>query len=355
MPSPASLSDTLTRHLDRVSRQRGALGAPQVLVRTPDLEWAYGDRQRPFHIASVGKVATTVLAIQLIDDLDARLSELVPAATLEGLFVVDGVDHSTAVTVRQLLDHTSGIADYFDGRSSGPTIRQLMLSQPDRFWHPAELLEFSRSNQKAVAAPGARFAYSDTGFVLLGLVLEHVSGRELHDLLHDRIFTPLGMDDSYLMLRSEPRAPTRAIAPALIDGVDVSPFPSISADWAGGGIISTLDDLARFSVALQGGELVSAEQLADMKRVRHRFRPGIHYGTGFMTLRFAEFFFTLRGLPEPTGHIGVLGTHVFYDATHDATIVMNFGSTREMVRSFRTLIQIEALLAAQARRRRRSR
>lgn len=350
MPARPSIADALTVHLDRVTRRRGALGAPQVLLRTPTLEYSYGDRGQPFHVASIGKLATTVLAMQLVDDLDTPAGDLVPGETLDGLFVIDGVDHASSVTVRQLLDHTSGIADYFGGRTlSGPTVKDLMIAEPNRFWQPADLLEFSRSHQRPVAPPGERFSYSDTGYVLVGLLLEHVSGRQFHDLLHDRIFTPLGMDDSHLMLRSTPARGAGTIAPVRLDDTDVAAFRSLSADWAGGGIVSTLDDLARFSVALHGGELVSDSQLAEMQQIRNRFRAGIHYGTGLMQLRFTEFFFTLRGLPSPTGHIGVLGTHLFYDAKNEATVVMNFGSTREMVRSFRTLIQIEARLTAEAR------
>jgi D-alanyl-D-alanine carboxypeptidase len=347
MPSRPSLTDALTRHLDRVTRRRAALGAPQVLLLGPELEYSYGNRALPFHAASIGKLATTALVMQLVDDLDTPVVELLPAPLLESLFVVNGVDHAAHVTVRQLLDHTSGVADYFDGPTiDGPPVRHLILSEPDRAWRPTELLDISRRTQRAVGAPGAQFAYSDTGYILLGLLLEQVSGRSFEDLLRERIFEPLGMRDSFLAPR-----PGVAIAPAWLDGADVSTFRSLSADWAGGGIVSTPDDLARLGRALHDGTLVNEAQLAEMQRARHRFRPGIHYGTGMMTLRFSEFFFTLRGLPALTGHIGVLGTHLFHDPVNDVVIVMNFASTREMVASFRTLIQIEAQLRAAARRR----
>jgi D-alanyl-D-alanine carboxypeptidase len=81
-----------------------------------------------------------------------------------------------------------------------------------------------------------------------------------------------------------------------------------------------------------------------MSTIKHRFRPGIHYGAGLMELRFEGFMPLLRGLPRPTGHIGILGTHLFYDADHDAHIALNFGSTGEMVRSVRAMIKVEQLL-----------
>jgi len=214
----------------------------------------------------------------------------------------------------------------------------IVVDEPGRLWEPADLLEFSRTRQVPV---GPGFAYSDTGYILLGVMLEHVTGRAFHELLHEKIFEPVGMTRSWMPWRSEPAVGAAAIAPFTLGKVEVSTFRSVSCDWAGGGIASTLGDLALFSRALHGGRLLSGESLARLAAVRNKFRAGIHYGTGMMELRFEEFFFLLRGMPRPVGHIGVLGTHLFYDAVNDAHIVMNFGGTTEMVRSFRTLIQIE--------------
>ena len=338
-----SITERLTRHLDTVTRKRGDRGAPQVFVSAPGLEFGYGDAALPFHIASIGKVPTAVLVMQLVESgaftLDTPVVELLPAGTLDGLVAPPLL---ATVTVAQLLAHEGGVADYFEGPvTSGPPFLSLVLDEPDRFWTPDDLLEFSRAHQAPV---GPGFTYSDTGYVLLGLLLEHVTGRQFHELLHQRIFTPLGMDDTYLLYRSEPRAGARPIAPFTLGVVEASTFRSVSCDWAGGGIVSTLADLSAFGRALHEGRLISGESLARLSAVRNRFRRGIHYGTGMMELRFEEFFFLLRGLPRPTGHIGVLGTHLFYDAVNDAQIVMNFGGTTEMVRSFRTLIQIETEL-----------
>jgi len=76
----------------------------------------------------------------------------------------------------------------------------------------------------------------------------------------------------------------------------------------------------------------------------HKFRSGIYYGLGMMEIRFKEFFFLLGRLPRIRGHIGILATHLFYDATREAHIVMNFGDNQRMVQSFRALIEIENVL-----------
>lgn len=165
------MSARLTCHLDTVTRRRGDRGAPQVLVSAPGLDVTYGDAELPFHVASIGKLATAVLVMQLVDagkiTLGTPATDLLPPGTLDGLVTPDRIP---TTTVGQLLAHEGGVADYFEGPvTSGPTFLSLVLDEPDRFWTPDDLLDFSRRFQTPVR-PG--FTYSDTGYVLLGRVLE---------------------------------------------------------------------------------------------------------------------------------------------------------------------------------------
>lgn len=389
MDAAADFATRLDRHLDRVTARRGILGAPQVAVSAPGLgiHHRYGDRAGRFHVASVGKLFTATLAMQLVEarafDVDTPVSALLPRDELEGLFDAHGTaDVAGGATVHHLLTHTAGVADYFDGRVvSGRRVRELVLDEPDRFWSPADLLDFTRRHQRPVGRPGERFAYSDTGYILLGSLIEQATGRAFHELLHERILTPLGMRDSALLFHSRPAndeaipatpnaataanagdaanadnaatvAPTATelrIAPFRLGRHEVSTFRSLSCDWAGGGIVSTPDDLVAFGSALHGGRIITPESLAYLAEPRNRFHVGIRYGAGMMQVRFEGFSPFLRGLPRPTGHIGVLATHLFHDPVHDAVIVLNFASTREMTRSFRTLIRIEQELQRASR------
>ena len=343
-----------TRHLDRhlaaVARRRGTLGAPRVAVSAPGLGLEYrSGNDRPFHAASIGKTVTATIAHQLADegvlDLDSPLSRLLPADELAGLLAGEA-------TVAQLLDHTSGAADYFEDRvTTGPKMTRLLLDEPDRQWTPADLLAFSRDRQRLVARPGERFHYSDTGYVLLGRVLEEATGSAWHDLVHTRVLDRVGMPDTWVFLRTLPASGRPAeIAPTHLGRVDVSRHASLTVDWAGGGLATTTADLVAFSRALHGGSLVSADALARMTLMSHSFRPGIRYGSGMMQTNLRVFAPLLRGLPSPVGHLGVLATHLWHDPVHDAEIVLDFASTREMTRSFRTLIEIEHTLHRLSRR-----
>ncbi|MFE5672852.1 serine hydrolase domain-containing protein [Agromyces sp. NPDC056523] len=357
MTAANEFATRLDRHLARTTARRGALGAPQVAVSAPRLGIEYRSGEaRPFHVASVGKLFTATLVMQLVESgvlaLDGRVSGLLPSAELERLFdTTDEPDVAGTATLAQLLTHTAGVADYFEGPvTAGHTLVDLVVDEPDTLWTPADLLSFSRDRQRPVGRPGERFAYSDTGYVLLGRILEEATGQAFHDLLRERIFAPLDLRDSWLCFHSTPenRPADTGIAPLWIGRHELSRARSLSCDWAGGGIASTPEDLLAFSSALHGGRLLTPESMAYLAEPRHRFRPGIRYGAGMMQLRFEGFSPFLRGMPRPVGHLGVLATHVFHDPVHEAEIVLNFASTKEMVRSVRTLIEVERLLARAA-------
>jgi D-alanyl-D-alanine carboxypeptidase len=342
--TPDALAASLDRHFARIAHRRARKGLPpaQARVEAPGFLYKSGGDE-PFHAASIGKLATTALVAQQIDRgtlaLDSRIADLLPAAELDGLFQPSTTD----VTIGHLLSHTSGAADYFDERTThGPNMRTLVITDPDHEWTPSELIAFSRERQKPAGAPGERFHYSDTGFALLGRALEEITGSTFVQLVRRDVFEPSGMNNSVTWQR-EP-GPAR-IAPLWLNGVEASGFRSISCDWAGGGIVSTPDDMARLGTALSDGTLMSRETWQRLAQPNNRFRRGIHYGHGVMQLRFDGFAPMLRGLPRPIGHLGVLSTHLFFDPANETSIVLNFHDTRQMTASFQTHIRIAQGLA----------
>lgn len=350
--------DALRTTLDRLTRRGGPLPPPQVLVRTPEWEFTYGDVEQPFHAASCGKLVTAALVAMLAErgrlDLDAPLGAVLPVDDTAGLPAAPGVDVARDVTVEHLLTHTSGLPDYFEpprGYATDASVHGVTVHR-DRRWTPRELLHESHRLPPA-GRPGERFLYSDTNYVLLGRIAEEAGKDTLATLVRTEIFEPCGMDRS-----STPYDST--VIPDDLSGLDVAPFwigghelsraHGVSLDWAGGGVVAPPADWVRFQQALHGGRLVSAATLARLTRSRHRFRRGLHYGAGTMTIRFHEFVpILLRGLPRPVGHLGYLAAHTFYYPEQDAHVVLNFHSHSRMNASFTIHSRIARLIAGGGR------
>ncbi|WP_024356798.1 serine hydrolase domain-containing protein [Leucobacter chironomi] len=348
MPDQSDMSlEPLRARFDRIARRRGRLGAPQVLLRAPGVEFTYGDQSTPFHAASIGKLATGAIVLQLARGeafgLDTGIDALLPAREIAGLFAPG----SRPPTVLELLRHTSGAADYFEGdRGRRNGLVRVVAAQPDRVWTPAEMLDFAREHHRPVGVPGERFRYSDTGYVLLGRLIEEVGGAAYHEAVRDRIVEPLGLERTFLPGLTSPARGEDRLAPCYVGRDDLSASGALSCGWAGGGIAATPADLIAFSEALHGGRLVTPRELAIMTDVRSRVRSGIHYGAAMMELRFDGFSPLLRGLPRPVGHLGSLATYLFHDRARGAHLVMNFHARREISRAIRAAITVESVLGS---------
>ena len=300
---------------------------------------------QPFHIASIGKVFTAVIIFQLHSDgkisVEEKVEKYLPKDLLKDLYVIDGLDYSQEVTIKQLLSHTSGVADYFESEDKkSPGIINEIPKQPDKFWSPTEILDYTRKNKTPVAKPGKIFHYSDTGYILLGLLIEKVTGKKYEDILIDKILNPLGMKNTYMYYRSEPLSKDKKkISPMMLGKLEVTDYKSISSDWTGGGIISTTEDLFLFHKALIEGKILRKEFYEYMKG-KNKFLDGIYYGYGLMTVNFGDILFIMKGTPKLYGHSGLLSTLMFYSPEYDTHIIANFGSTDDNPKSFEMMYWI---------------
>ncbi len=347
--SHTQIKDTLTKEIKNLQINK-KLKSAGIAILSPtkklNLEIGGPPKDKTFHIASVGKLFTSVLIARKIEsgalNWNSSIESLLGKDVLKGL--VQDADLER-VNVADLLAHTSGMADYFSGSThdGSATVAEKMVANPDKFWTPGDLLEHSRLHQK----PGIRssYLYSDTGFIVLGLLVEQLYMMSFTEAVHQELFEPLGMNDTYYPERSHPFAlPAKPLAASWLGESDLSGKKSLSADWAGGGVASTMQDLQRFAQALSKGRLVKPETLASMSETRNKFETGIHYGLGIMTLHFGEFFPLLSSLPVMTGHMGVLGTQLFVDTQSGTTIIVNIGADGQMETSVRLLISALSLL-----------
>ncbi|WP_067531957.1 serine hydrolase domain-containing protein [Nocardia crassostreae] len=240
-------------------------------------------------IGSNTKTFVSTVVLQLAAEgrieLDAPVERYLP-----GVVRGNGND-GNRITVRQLLQHTSGLPDYLGG--GGPDIKaapdtpQLeVLTDAVRWRHyqPEELVRIAMSMPPQYE-PGAKSVYTNTNYILLGVLIEKVTGKPAAAAITTRIIEPLGLRDTYVPADGETgiRGP-HPVGYQEIDGRRVD-FTDQDPSWGGtaGDMISTGADLNRFFAALLAGKLLPAAQLEQMKQtVPFDRKPGSPYGLGLV-------------------------------------------------------------------------
>ncbi|MFG2630581.1 serine hydrolase domain-containing protein [Streptomyces sp. NPDC048473] len=226
-------------------------------------------RDGQVRIGSNTKTFTAVVMLQLVGEgkvgLDATVDTYLP-----GLVRGEGID-GRRVTVRQLLQHTSGLPEYTDDLD--------FTTLQHRYTEPRDLLDIALKH-KADFPPGAKWEYSNTNYLLAGLIIQKVTGRPLGEEITRRVIDRVGLRHTYFpapgdmtIREPHPKGYFRDSADKpLRDYTEMDP----SWGWAAGAIVSTNTDLNRFYTALLGGRLLPAAQLAEMRTTV----PADYLGTG---------------------------------------------------------------------------
>lgn len=221
------------------------------------------DGDSPFAIASITKTFTATLVLRAIEDgrigLDDPVSDYLPR-----------VRAARGVTVRQLLGHTSGIADLL------PPMREPMTKHPDRAWTPTEVLDRLAGRWWS---PGAAYGYSNSNYVVLGMLVERVYGDDFEAVLARRLLRPLDLDESGVLATDG--------APPLM------PTAWATAFGTSGNMYASVSDLVEWGIALYGGRVLAPETLALMSTVN-----ADDYGLGTEAIHL--------GSRTAVGHSGLL-------------------------------------------------
>lgn len=261
----------------------GAVGMADVAAGRPV------DPETPFAAASVTKTFTAALVLRYVDQGLVRLDDPLARWLPEW-------PNARKITIRMLLSHTSGIPDFF----RNPRFDVALNKAKKRTWTTAEVLE-GYVPKGAVFPPGKGWSYSNTNYLLLGLVAAEVGGAPWEELVRRELIEPLGLASTYVQAIDEPfTAPAlayRIIAgfrgptpQARTDGSTVVPFRSVvTAAGSAGAIASTSEDLARWARALYGGSTVLSaatrrEMLTFVKA--YAYGLGTSYGLGVSRVKF---------------------------------------------------------------------
>jgi D-alanyl-D-alanine carboxypeptidase len=214
---------------------------------------------------SVGKTYAAAVALQLVKegklDLDAKISKY-----LGGEKWFPRLPNAADITVRQLMNHTSGLVRY----EFKEEFTKDLTANPTKVWKPAELLSYL-FDANAPFAAGKGWEYSDTNYIVLGMIVEKITGRKYYDLAKERILKPLRLKDTIpsdkLTLKgvvqgyAGPNNPFGGSDEMIRNGKFII---NPQFEWTGGGVASTSEDLARWAKAMYEGKAFSPDLLPQM-------------------------------------------------------------------------------------------
>jgi CubicO group peptidase (beta-lactamase class C family) len=263
-----NLKGSVPEQLDQYLNEQAFLGAVLISKDGKALfSKGYGEAAKDlpnspttlYQIASLSKSFTAVAVMQLSEknllSIDDPIAKYLP-----------DVPHGEEVTVAHLLSHSSGIPDYLQPK---------FQFDYSKAWKPLELYNVVRDADLEFT-PGTSFHYSNTGYVLLGLIIEEVSGQSYADYIKEHIFMPSGMNHSMFSIPEGTKGAAGHV------GGKAGPAMDNSAAYAAGDIISTAEDLARFDQSLRDGILLSKDT-ANLMETTHASKFPYQYGYGWYT------------------------------------------------------------------------
>jgi D-alanyl-D-alanine carboxypeptidase len=284
-----------------------------------------------FRIASITKTFVATVALQLVGEgklsLDDRLSQF-----------IDGIPNGDEITLRHLLGMTSGVYNYI----YDPVISVDYAQDPLLPFTPEQAIEIVREHGQADFPPGEQFVYSDSNYILLGAIIEQVTGRTIAEEVTERIIVPLGLNGtSFPLGTSDIPEPFAHGYAATSPGAPLRDVTHSNPDiaWAAGAMISTLEDLHTWSNALVAGTLLTPELQAERLAITYVVTEPLTFGYG---LGISE----IGGVLGHSGGILGYGTWMMQDPATGITVVQmtNFGSTEGDLGSSRLIVRILDLL-----------
>jgi len=327
------LSAELQNLLDQLVQGQENVRSGLLLVSAPGFFWkgasgiAFTESNTPavpddqFVVDSIGKMFTSSIIMLLAEEnllsVSAPIVHYLPAGLMQGLHVLNGHDHTHEITIEHLLTHTSGLRDTW----ADEAFLDLIVSEPERLWTPEESVEYIKEHCPPKFPPGRGFTYSDPGYNLLGLIIEAVTEKSLHQVAREKLLKPLGLDHTWRPSHEKPypSLPERGVMERYLDDYECALLPAvITNDWAGGGLVSTTEDLKHFMRSFIDGEIFSNPATLDRMFSWVPSGPFHQYGFGVsrVLLDRAENP-SYKGLGELRGHTGSSENFLYYHPQQD--------------------------------------
>ena len=281
-----------------------------------------------FRTGSITKTFTSTIILQLMEEgllqLDETFLNCLKNTTTKNIFseimYFEGINYSHKITIKNLLQHKSGIRDYF---SDDERFFVHLINFPDQNWEWKKIMKkyFEYNlHEKGVFKPGMGFHYSDTNYLLLAILIEDLTNMAFHDVLEKRICNPLSLNDTYLEFFQNKKGSKPIIFP--FHGNNDLKNVNTSFDWGGGGLISSTIDLNVFIRSLLTGKLFNDNKtlqlmvnFEDDLINSAQQKSKIAYGMGIQKKKIGNHNFI--------GHNSAYGGMVFYNLETDSSFIIN--------------------------------
>jgi len=302
------------------------------------------DPDYQFKVASITKTVVAVLILQLMEEgkltLQDRAGQYLaqrPELRFDALHYLGDTAYAKDITIEHLLQHRSGLADIFSDASTRFQI-SVLLHKKREYDVPRimDLYYRYKLNKQAHFQPGQGYYYSDMNFMLLGMVVEELTGQSLPQAIRERVLQPLNLQDTYFEYYEARRGRGRMID-TYLNRINITRKINTSYEWGGGGLVSTTAELATFIRAVF--ELRLFERPATLQRMLDISATqdyGAHYGLGIFQFQIDDL--------RLYGHGGYYGSLMLHDPDHDITIVANAGQSNLPFDARSVVRQTHALL-----------
>ena len=283
------------------------------------------DEEYHYNVASITKTFVATIILQLeeegkLNTKDKAMNYLkhMDFLKFDQIHLIDKKSYASEITIEMLLHHTSGISDIFTDATKRFNISVLLHMKrqytTERFMN---LFFKYKMNQKPFNKPGVGYHYSDVNYMILGFIIEQVTGQSLPQAIRERVLIPLNMGNTYFEYY-EPEQGNGKRIDAFLNRINMTKNVNTSYEWGGGGLVSTTKEMGIFIKALFDLKLFKNDAtLAKMSDISETGKFGQHYGMGIYRWEINGRIFY--------GHGGFYGSKLAYDPIDKVTISANIG------------------------------
>lgn len=299
-----------------------------------------------FKTASITKTFVAVVALQLFEEGALSLDDTA-YSYLKGIDFLDydnfmfhnDTAYAREITIEQLLRHTSGVADIFTDKETRFVLR--VLTHKKKEYDEKKIVDLYykyKLDKMGLFKPGKGHHYSDMNYMLLGFVIEQVTGKTLAENIRERILDPLEMENTYFEYYEPARGRMKQVD-TYLNRLNVTKKVNTSYEWAGGGLVSNTKELSTFIEAVFKHEFFSPETLARMIDLEPAQKFGKDSGMGI-------FLYKIQGR-EFYGHGGFYGSIMLYSPDQKISFTVNVGQAEarldpyELVHALLNVIESE--------------